>query len=56
MDIERYVDHFSGETRYLISLTEGELRWVRFDMAVALAHQNNLDSFSAFLYDTDEFA
>jgi hypothetical protein len=56
MDIEEYVDHFSGETKYLISLTQGELRWIRFDMSVALNNQKNLDSFEPFLYDTDEFA
>jgi len=56
MDIEKYEDSFSGEEKYLITFTQGELRWLRFDMSVALAHQNYLDSFAAFLYDTDNFA
>lgn len=55
MDIERYIDPFTNEEKYLVNLTLGELRWLRFDMSIALAHQNNLDSFAAFLYDSDEF-
>jgi len=56
MDIESYDDHFSGETKYLISLTKSELRWLRFDMSIAFTYEKNLDSFATFLYDTDEFA
>lgn len=55
MEIEQYIDPFSNEKAYLVKLSKGELRWLRFDMSIALAHQNNLDSFAAFLYDTDEF-
>lgn len=56
MNIERYTDPFTGEEKYIINLTQGELRWIRFDMSIAIAHQKNLDSLEAFLYDTDEFA
>ena len=56
MDIEHYSDPYTNENRYLINLTQGELRWLRFDMSIAVAFEKNLDSFQAFLYDTDEFA